>query len=63
MKDQFVLWMGIFVGVLWTVLGLLYLFRLHRSFFGVAYLVLAALFFFNAVRYKRKQRPKPPLAP
>jgi hypothetical protein len=62
MRDRFVVGMWVFAGVLWTVFGLLYWFRLHLRLFGVTYLVLAALFFFNAVRYKRKHWPKPPLA-
>jgi hypothetical protein len=62
MRDRFIVGMWVFAGVMWTVFGLLYLFRLHLLFFGVSYLVLGAGSFFIALRYKRKHFPKLPLA-
>jgi len=37
-----------------TVLGFLFLLRLHYKFFGFSFLVLGALTFFIAERYRRK---------
>jgi membrane protein implicated in regulation of membrane protease activity len=48
-----------------TVLGLLFLLRLHYKFFGFSFLVLGAVNFFIAERYRRKiameKPPNPPL--
>jgi len=54
----------IFLGaVTFTVLGLLFLLRLHYKFFGSAFLVLGALTFFIAERYRRKVAAEKPVNP
>jgi membrane protein implicated in regulation of membrane protease activity len=53
--------------VMFTVLGLLFLLRLHYKFFGISFLALGALTLFIAVRYQKrtavKQPPNSPLPP
>lgn len=54
-----------FLGALtFTVLGLLFLLRLHYRFSGISFLVLGAVTFFIAVRYRKKvaaEKPAPKL--
>jgi hypothetical protein len=47
-----------------TVLGFLFLLRLHYKFFGFSFIVLGAVTFFIAERYRRKiAMEKPPNPP
>jgi membrane protein implicated in regulation of membrane protease activity len=54
----------IFMGATtFTVLGFLFLLRLHYKFFGFSFLVLGAVTFFIAERYRRKIAMEKPANP
>ncbi len=46
-------------GLMWTVFGLLYFFRIHNSMFGTTSLLLAIMFFLLGSRDRRKLSRSP----
>ena len=58
-KSRTLLLIWFIAGLMWTVFGLLYLFRLHYWFPGICFLALGATSLFSAWRIRRKQLLNP----
>ncbi len=55
MKGWFVFVMWLMAGLMWSVFGLLFLFKLHYRFFAASFLALGALGFFIAWRWQKRR--------